>query len=241
MANIQQNDNDTIFSLETQNVYAGFHKNRKQLLRALNSSLVKNDQAMLKTLTFAYVLLFAAWSEAQFMQVIHTPNALSETEIDSIKKLKNKSGIGEAWKKLIQFAFKKVSGHTKEVKKKEARLLKIVEDNVIPNSLLRNKIAHGQLTVALNKEHTAKNESLTNQLNELDYVQVDFLFQIQQVIGFIVRDLLQSPERGHFRYFWKHDTDLQSLLDKKESQNKNSKLQVLESRAILRAKKKKMN
>lgn len=232
MANTQ--NNDTVFSLETQNVRVGFYRHRKQLLRSLNSSLVRHDLVMIETLTFAYVLLFAAWSEAQFMQLLHTPHSLSEVEINTIKNLKNQSGIGEAWKELIRYAFAKVPGHVKDVKNKETRLLKIVEENVIPNSLIRNKVAHGQWVVALNREHTAKNENLTNELQKLDYIQVDFLFQIQQVIGFIVRDLLQSPERGHFRYFWQHDTKLQSLLDKKYLQNTKSKLQVLESRAAKR-------
>ena len=229
---------DIVFSLETQNVRAGFYKHRKQLLRSLNSALVRHDQPTLETLTLSYVLLFSAWSEAQFMQVLHTPDALSDTQINRIKNLKNQLGIGEAWKELIRCAFIKVPGHTKEVKKKETRLLKIVEENILPNSLIRNKIAHGQWSVALNREHTAKNEALTNELNGLDYVKIDLLFQIQQVIGFIVRDLLQSPQRGHFRFFWQNDTELESLLDRRHSQNIESKLNALEIRAEFRAKNK---
>ncbi|OBQ38904.1 MAG: hypothetical protein AN487_06120 [Anabaena sp. CRKS33] len=53
-------------------------------------------------------------------------------------------------------------GEQKVYSFKETRLLKIVEENVIPNSLIRNKVAHGQWVVALNREHTAKNENLTN-------------------------------------------------------------------------------
>jgi hypothetical protein len=230
---------DIIFSLETQNVRAGFYKHRKQLLRALNSALVRHDQSTLETLTLSYVLLFAAWSEAQFMQVLHTPDALPFDQINSIKYLKSKSGIGEAWKELIRCAFSKVPGHVKEVKKKEIRLLKIVEENIIPISLIRNKIAHGQWSVALNREHTAKNENLTDELNELDYVKVDLLFQIQQAIGFIVRDLLQSPQRGHLRFFWQRDTELERLLNKRLSQDMESKLKALKLRSEFRCKTKK--
>jgi hypothetical protein len=72
--------------------------------------------------------------------------------------------------------------------------------------------------------------AITNQLNELDYVKIDLLFQIQQVIGFIVRDLLQSPDRGHFRFFWQHDTELSELLIKRSSWNIDSKLATLQNR-----------
>lgn len=233
-----KNNLNIIFSLETQNVRTGFYRHRRQLLRALNSALVRHDKATLETLTLSYVLLFAAWSEAQFMQVLHTPDALSSTQILKIKNLKKQLGIGEAWKELVRCAFIKVPGHTREVKLKETLLLQIVEENGIPNSLIRNKIAHGQWSVAFNREHTTKNEDLTSELNTLDYVKVDLLFQIQQVIGFIVRDLLQSPERGHFRFFWQHDTELKSLLDKRCSQNIQSKLHALERRAELRNKNK---
>jgi hypothetical protein len=221
---------NTIFSLETENVREGFYGHRKQLLRVLNNALLKGEQPLLDTLTFSYVLLFAAWSEAQFMQVIHTPNALSDSEINSIKDTKNRLGMGEGWKALIKCAFAKVSGDNIQVRQKEDRLINVIEECIIPNSLLRNKIAHGQWSVALNREHTAQNVDLTNELNALDYVKIDLLFQIQQVIGFIVRDLLQSPDRGHFRFFWQHDTKLHELLGKRNSWNINSKLATLQNR-----------
>lgn len=221
---------DTIFSLETENVSKGVYGHRKQLLRVLNNALLKGEQPVLITLTFSYVLLFAAWSEAQFMQVIHTPDTLSDSQVNSIKDAKNRLGMGEGWKALIKCAFAKVPGDDVQVREKEARLIKVIEECIIPNSLLRNKIAHGQWSVALNREHTAQNADLTNQLNELDYVKIDLLFQIQQVIGFIVRDLLQSPDRGHFRFFWQHDTKLQELLSKRSSWNIDSKLATLRNR-----------
>jgi len=45
----------------------------------------------------------------------------------------------------------------------------------------------------------------------LDFVKVDYLFKIQQVIGFLVRDLVQSPDKSHLRFFDRHKAQLNNL------------------------------
>lgn len=47
-------------------------------------------------------LTYSAWSEAQFIQIVYTPNIFTEDEIKSLLK---DSGIFNKWKMLIKFSF----------------------------------------------------------------------------------------------------------------------------------------
>ena len=59
---------------------------------------------------------------------------------------------------------------------------------------LKQKIAHGQWIVALNRENNAQNPELTQKLAMLDFVEVTKWFEVHNYLGSIVRELVQSPQ-----------------------------------------------
>jgi hypothetical protein len=63
---------------------------------------------------------------------------------------------------------------------------------------LRNKIAHGQWAVALNRTRTAVNPDLTAKIQSLDIVTLDRWFAVASHLAEIIEALIESPER-HFR------------------------------------------
>lgn len=58
-------------------------------------------------------LTYSAWSEAQFSQILYTPNIFSNSEIDEILRVK-KSGITVGWKRLVKISINKVNASLTE-------------------------------------------------------------------------------------------------------------------------------
>ena len=97
-------------------------------------------------------------------------------------------------------------------------------------ALTRNKIAHGQWIVALNRKNTAENPSMTTVLASLDFVRVDVSFRVHEFLGRIIRDLMQSPKKGHFRDFWTNYSNLDAFLGHSLSWSSASKKRELEKK-----------
>jgi len=122
-----------------------------------------------KIKTKLLAMTYSAWSEAQFIQIIYTPNALTTEQLNS---LLNDSGIFNRWKELLNYLFDKVEEFNKNECKENIKKLKqnslydeitecnqyykeksikqkntiiqYLEDYVEKQSKIRNKIAHGQ-------------------------------------------------------------------------------------------------
>ena len=181
----------------------------------------------MKTRVFA--LLFSSWSEAQFVQVLHTPDGLWGTEIKKIQGTVRARNLEEGWRELIEIAFARV-GNTctsKDLSKKKKFILKIIEEYVVPKITIRNKIAHGQWKIALNSENTKTNEIFTKELDRLDFVQIDVCFEVHTHLAALMRDLLQSPKKSFHRNFWTHCQCLEDYVKKTTGWSTNSKRKVL--------------
>lgn len=66
----------------------------------------------------------------------------------------------------------------------------------------RNKVAHGQWIVALNRENTAVNTKMTTELGELDTVVIWIWYRVHQHLSSIVEALIESPDRAFHRDYW---------------------------------------
>ena len=156
------------------------------------------------------------------------------SEILKLIDYKERNGISEGWKLMLTEAMKKV-GDTRLSRDLENRLkalLKLILNLIEEPSILRNKIAHGQWINALNRDNTAKNEDLTNELSLLDPVEIEKRFEVHKYLGNIVRDLIQSPKAGFHRYYWTNIVNLEEYIKKTKNWSLTSKRQQLKVKPI---------
>ncbi|CAA6813072.1 MAG: Unknown protein [uncultured Sulfurovum sp.] len=160
-----------MFQKQTKNVQH-LRKVIKQLNQDINESIQKSNTLKEDMRVNLLALAYSAWSEAQFIQIIYTPNAFTTNEINSMLKVK---GIFDKWKKLINYSFDKIERYNFIEKEKSIQLLKdnnqtnqvgrlcqefkeeklliqekknklllLLQKYIEEPSRIRNKIAHGQ-------------------------------------------------------------------------------------------------
>jgi hypothetical protein len=198
---------------------------KDSLIKDINFYLRKSDDFQVEVKTKLLAILYVAWSEAQFIQIVYTPSAFSPSEIDEIKKRKKNHGLAKGWKKMVHLALKKVGKWSKnsDWQNRRKRLGEIIENYINSPTVLRNKVAHGQWFHALNTDNTAENIDLTKKLAELDFVELDKYFEVHKYLGLIIRELVQSPKKGFHQNYWVHMTALEEYVDKTRNWNIESK------------------
>ena len=118
-------------------------------------------------------LTYSAWSEAQFVQIVYTPNAFTTIQINTM--LNKTSGIVNKWKLLIEYTFIKIRNQIEdytdnnqeekliEIENQEKEIKNYLENYIEKQSKVRNKIAHGQWLTALHSKNKIKfPKKLTN-------------------------------------------------------------------------------
>jgi len=185
----------------------------RQVRRSINLALRRNDLASVVAFTKIYSVLFCAWAEANFSKVVHTPYGFSVDEIQQINSEKSK-GIAEGWRKAVQFGI----GHRRASQGNFApnahlRLERAIDRYVFDQSVLRNKLAHGQWVVALNRENNTPNPQLTKLIADLDRTRIDGWRSCHEGLARMVETLIESPERTFVRDWWsavvKLDADME--------------------------------
>ncbi len=206
---------------------------QKNLIKDINFYLKKNNDFQVEIKSKLLALLYCTLSEAQFIQIVHTPDGFLASEIEKIKSEKN-SKLEDGWRAMIDLAMNKVGdwNTNKDLEKRRSSILSIVDEYIIKPSILRNKIAHGQWEIALNRENTNKNEELTLQLQKLDVVQITKWFEIHQFLALIVRDLIQSPQKGFHNNYWVNLTNLEKYLATSKSWTLETKKKQLMKKPI---------
>ncbi len=204
------------------------------LIKDINHHIRKSEAFQLEIKTKLLALLYTAWSEAQFVQIVYTPSGFTSSEIENIKTTKNSTGVSDGWKQMIELALRKVGEWKKsaDLQNRRQELFRIVDEYIKEPSLLRNKIAHGQWLNALNRENTAINSQITTDLAALDVVEITRWFEVHRFLGFIVRDLVQSPRIGFHKNYWVNLTALENLLEKTKDWTIESKREKLQLKPI---------
>lgn len=203
------------------------------LVKDINFYLRKNNDFQVEIKTKLLALLHCTLSEAQFIQIVHTPDGFLSSEIAKIKAAKN-SKLEDGWQLMIDLAMDKVGDwkNIKDLLERRNSLMKIISDYIISPSILRNKIAHGQWEFALNRENTKENEDLTTRLNDLNIVEVTKWFDIHQYMGLIIRDLVQSPKKGFHNNYWVNLTKLEEYLIRSKNWTLETKKAELKKKPI---------
>lgn len=173
----------------------------KEIKRSINRSLKRNNENSVNINTKIYALIYSTYSEARFMKMILTPHGFEQTFVNQILEQKS---IESKWHKCLEFAFKKFTSNTKnsEIPNKLQELKRLIGTFIIDPSIIRNKVAHGQLTIALNKENTAINPKLTSAISTLDVTKVYIWFKVNSMLCEIIEELIESPNKAHHRNYY---------------------------------------
>jgi hypothetical protein len=93
------------------------------------------------------------------------------------------------------------------------KLNQLIEKFILDPSLIRNKLAHGQWRVALNRDNTAINRDITQEIASYDVVVLYRRKNALSRLAAILHDLIQSPNKAHWRDYWTHLVALESDQD----------------------------
>ena len=164
--------------------------------RAVNQAFRSNDEALATTFTKTYALLFCAWTEANFSKVIHTPYGFCTAEIDQIKMAKN-HGISKSWEKAVELGLRHLDAKRGNFKPNtQKKLYELIESHVFEPSTLRNKLAHGQWKLALNRENNHVEQVMTQNITDLDIVKIQSWREGHKIISEAVETLIESPKKA---------------------------------------------
>lgn len=204
-----------IFQTQVQNARS-LQTALKQVGRLINASLRSNNSTQAEHLTKIYALMFCTWAEANFLKVIHTPHGLELFEIEQIKTSKRNS-IVSGWKKAIELGIRHLGASDGAFKSNARKKLEeLVDSHVFDPSLFRNKLAHGQWAIALNRDNDAVNAAMTAQIGSLDVVKIMGWLEIHRLLAELVETLLESPKKAFMRDWYKYAVELGDKMEAAE-------------------------
>lgn len=210
-------------------------KVRDNLNKDINFYIRKGDEYQIKIKTKFFSLLYSAWSETQFHQIVFTPRGFSYSEIQRILNYKKKNGIAQAWELMLTDAMRKVGDTSQkgDLANRLKNLKKITKKYISEPSEIRNKIAHGEWVNAMNNKNTAINSSASATLQNLDPVEIEKRFEVHRFLGYIVRDLVQSPRNGFHKHYWSNIINLEKYIEKTANWSLSSKSIKLKEKPII--------
>lgn len=191
-----------IFHAQTDNVRE-LEKVWKQIAKEINVALRNDDsiQTILKTKMLG--LVFCALAESQFSKLIHTPGQFTSEQIHQIKAAAS-SNVSDGWEKCIDLAVRRLSSGPKHnhVPNVILSLKRLIASYIKEPSLIRNKIAHGQWVVALNRKNTHVNPEMTTTLANLNALDLARFKDAFSRLSRIVEDIIKSPNKAHLRDYY---------------------------------------
>lgn len=219
-------------------IYKAYVKNvktikskRRTLRRLFNKAAELKDREMLNILPQLIAMLYSTYAEINFYKTIDTPYGFTVNEKNQIKAKRN---LEDKWHKTIELAFSRISNKNNlgEIQNKKKILKDLIDEYIIKPSQLRNKIAHGQWSIALNSDHTNINTELTEELEKMEFVKIDILFELYDRISQMVEDLIESPNKTHYRDFYQHQSEIGSYLNKVQNWTDKSRIENIYKQKI---------
>lgn len=178
--------------------------------RQINALILQKNQKSVEITTKLLALVYCALAESIFSKLIHTPYGLLLDEIEQVKTAANGQGVKSGWLKCADLALKRVEGarsnHGHNVRLK---LSSMIEQYIFDPSLVRNKLAHGQWCVALNRDNNAINPEITNEIELHTVVELYRRKHALEKLAAIVEDIIESPNKAHHRDYWVHLTEFE--------------------------------
>ena len=219
-------------------IYRAYVKNvktlkskRRALKKQFNIAAETKNREMLLILPHLIAMLYSTFAEMNFYKTIDTPYGFTTDEKNQIKSGRN---LEEKWLKTIELVFLRISNEKNlgEIQNKKKILKDLIDSYIIEPSQIRNKIAHGQWTVALNSNHSNINADLTTKLRELEFVKIDILFELYLMISQMVEDLIESPNKAHYNDFYRYHTEINEYLDKVKNWSDETRIENIYKQKI---------
>ena len=171
----------------------------KLLHRSVNDALRANDRPRADAFSKMYALLFCSWAEANFSKVLHTPHGFEIDEIKQVQKAKA-DGITAAWKKCVGLGLLHLDARRGSFKPNAQKKLEaIIDTHVFDPSVVRNKLAHGQWIVALNRDNDSVQTDITKRISDIDVIRVTAWREGHQLLADLVESLIESPKKAFVR------------------------------------------
>lgn len=222
-----------IFKAQTENVRA-LKKVRKQINRTINRELRRGDQQAVDIATKLLALAFTAWVECLFSKLIHTPYGFTLDEIEQIKNFQRDNGLGNAWLFCLDIGLQHVNrkGKSNYLPNIRQAVSRIIEKYIVEPSIVRNKIAHGQWRIALNRDNTTENRDITIQLRDLNTITVNNWYEVSIRLAAIIESLIESPQRAFHKDYWIQIAEINSYLQMVEKRSIEDKIRLLHRKPI---------
>ena len=216
-----------VFKAQTTNVRelesAWLHVNRQ-----INALILQKNTKAIQVSTKLLALVYCALAEAVFSKLLHTPPGLTLDEIAQIKSAISSNGVKAGWLKCADLALLRVegvkSGHGHNVRQK---LTKLIEQYIYDPSLIRNKLAHGQWCMALNRDNSAINQDISHEIKSLTIVELYCRKNALKKLSAILEDIIESPNKAHHRDYWTHIVDLEKSQKKFSTLTMEGKIRQL--------------
>lgn len=216
-----------VFEAQTTNVRelerAWSHVNRQ-----INALILRKDQKSVEISTKLLALIYCALAESIFSKLVHTPYGLRLGEVDQVKRATIANGVKSGWLKCAELAMKRVesakSNHCHNVLQ---RLSVMIEKYIFDPSLLRNKLAHGQWSVALNRDNTAVNVDITERIAAHTVVELYRRKNALEKLSSLIEDIIESPNKAHHRDYWTHLTEFEQKQKELEGWTMERKVEQL--------------
>lgn len=228
---MQEQQRVDVFLAQTKNVQE-LERSWKHINRQLNALLLTRNDAAVDVNTKILALVYCALAEALFSKILHTPNGLSLDEIQQVKAATKVGGVKDGWVKCVELAMRSVQGaksnHGPNVRQ---RLQGLIKKFIFDPSLLRNKLAHGQWCIALNRDSDAVNTQLTSELAVLDVVEIYRRKFALQRLAAILEDIIESPNKAHHRDYWDHLNNFESGQQEMAAWSLSKKIDQLRAKA----------
>lgn len=221
---MQRSDQLEVFRAQTANVRE-LEKARRHLQRSINRELAKKNLVSAGLHTKLLALVFCSWSEANFSKLIHTPHGFTIDEIGQIKS-NSKNNITAGWQKCLELGLRRIqsSPRSNYLPNIKQTVEQIIRQYVQEPSLLRNKIAHGQWIVALNRDNDAVNNELSRQIGEIDCVKLNIWRDVYRGLSNIIEALIESPNRSFHRDYWVELEELNQLIIDRQNWSLDEKI-----------------
>lgn len=220
---------EDIFRAQTENVRE-LDAAWRHINRTINDALRTDNTKLASFQTRMLSLVFCSYAEATFSKLIHTPHGLSSDEIQQIKT-KGKKDIVEAWLKCLDLSTSKIessaSNHIPNIVQSISRL---IQEYIREPSLLRNKIAHGQWKISLNRENTAVNPDLSQKIRELTAVDLQRYKTAFDRLSAIMEDIIESPNKAHWKFYWDHVTEFENEQNEMSARTLDDKVALLKKK-----------
>jgi hypothetical protein len=228
---MNQEERLRVFQAQTANVRE-LNSAWVHLKRSIHPQLLSGNEKGVEVHTRLLALTYCAWTEALFSKLIHTPYGFDLDEIDQIKTEARTNGVTAGWRRCLTLAIRHVegerAGHLANVTQSVNRLI----DRYIESpSLVRNKIAHGQVVIALNRDNTDVNYDLTSEIEQLNIVALDRHKYACQGMADIVEAIIESPQKGAMRDYWTLTQQVTDHLTETEGHSIETKIALLREKA----------